>query len=236
MFEMVGVSFGATLAGCFFLVGTAGAAMYFFMRRKHDEERHRQEEERRLLSFEQMQTIVTEEIKNVRELVTVRKTFTAEISFADDKKIPYLDFHMPGSDRKFQMSYSGTITCGCDLDAIRFERGELSDCVKIIVPPSRILDMYADINSFKIHHQSAGILADDLKLEHQKDLVVEDLEAQKNRAVHEGILEQADESVRQMLTAIISRRGLNQNFEFEIIFRGNSNTRVLNSSQQNLLR
>lgn len=229
MFDMLGATFGATFAGCLFLVGTAGAAMYFFMGRKHDEERHKQEEERRTISFQQMQTIITEEIKNVRELITVRKNFTSEISFADDKKIPFLEVHMPGSDRKFLMDYSGTITCGCDLAAIRFMRDETTNRVKIIVPPSQILDIYADVNSFKIHHQSEGVFADNIKLEHQKEMVAEDLEAHKQLALREGILERADENFRQILAKIISKHELNQSFNIEIVLRGNSSTRVLNA-------
>jgi len=236
LFEAMGATFGAMLAGCLVLVGASGAAVYFFMKKKHDAQLHEQKEERRSISFEQMQTIIIGEIKNVRELVTVRKNFTAEISFADDKKIPFLKVHMPGSDRKFQMTYSGTITFGCDLDAIRFERDEFTDRVKIIVPPSKIFDIYADINSFKVHHQSAGILADGINLEEQKEMITTDLEAQRQRAVQEGLLAQSDENVRQMLSAIISRRGLSQIFDVEIIFRGNDNTRILNSSRQNLLR
>ncbi|MBR0261742.1 MAG: DUF4230 domain-containing protein [Selenomonadaceae bacterium] len=236
MFEMMGATFGATLAGCLALVGATGAAVYFFMRRKHDEERHEQEKEQQKISFQQMQTIVSEEIKNVHELVTVRKKFTSVISFADDKKIPLFNVHMPGSERKFLMDYSGMITCGCDLEAIRFERDEQSNRVKIIVPPSRIFDIYADINSFKIHHQSEGIFADNIKSEHRKELIAADLEAHRQLAVKEGILEQADENIRQMLASIIAKRGLNQSFNVEIVFRGNRDTRVINSSQQNLLR
>ena len=236
MFEAMGATFGATLAGCLVLVGAAGTAVYFFMRRKHDAQLQEQREERRLISLEQMQTIITDEIKNVRELITVRKNFTATISFADEKKIPLLKVRMPGSDRKFQMTYSGTITFGCDLDAIRFERDELSDRVKIIVPPSKIFDIYADVSSFKVQHQSKGFFADEIKLEEQKEMVTADLEAQKQRAVQDGLPAQADEDVRQMLSSIIYRRGLSQSFDFEIIFRGNDDTRVLHSSRQNLLR
>ena len=236
MFDMIGATFGATIAGCLFLVGTAGAAVYFFMRHKHDEEKHQQEVEQQKISFQQMQTIISEEIKNVHELITVRKNFTSVVSFADDKKIPLIKVHMPGSDRKFLMDYSGTITCGCDLEKIRFEREAVTNRVKIIVPPSQILDMYADVKSFKIHHQSEGIFADNLKIEHQQELIAADLEANKQCALQEGILERADENIRQMLTSIISRHSLNQSFDFEIVFRGNRDTRVLNSSQQNLLR
>ena len=218
-----------TLAGCLILVGAVGAAVYFFMRRKHDAEQHQQEIERQKISFEQMQTIISEEIRNVHELVTVRKTFTSVVSFADDKKIPLLGVHMPGSDRKFLMDYSGTISCGCDLEAIRFERDEESGRVRIVVPPSQILDMYADVNSFKIHHHDEGILADNIELEHQKDLIAADLEAHKQRALQEGILNRANENVQQMLTAIIARRGISQSFDVEIVFANQSDIKSLNA-------
>lgn len=236
MFDMLGATFGATLAGCLMLVGVSGAAVYFFMRRRHDEQIHKREEEQRKISFQQMQTIITGEIKNVRELITSRKNFTATISFEDDKKIPLLGVHMPFSDRKFQMTYSGTITFGCDLDSIRFEQNTLTNRVKIIVPSSRIFDIYADVSTFKVQHQSEGFLADNINLEEQKEMVTADLEAQKQHAVQEGILFQSDENVRQMLTSIIFQHGLNQSFDVEIIFRGNDSTRILNSPRQDLLR
>lgn len=218
MFE----NFGSTLAVCVVLIGTTGAAVWFFMKRKKDAES-------RAMTFQQMQTIVSEEIKNVRELVTVRKNFTSVISFSDDKKIPFFKVHMPGTDRKFLMNYSGTITCGCDLDKIYFSKDELSNRVKIIVPNSQILDMYADVSSFKIHHQDSGILAADIKIEEQNEFVAADLEVQKQHALQEGILNRANENVQQMLTAIIARRGISQSFDVEIVFANQSDIKSLNA-------
>ena len=221
MFDMLGATFGATLAGCLSLAAATGAAVYFFMQRKHDAQLR--EQQQRTISFRQMQTIVTEELRNVHELITVRKNFTADISFSDDKKIPWLNVRMPASNRKFQMSYSGTITCGCDLEAIRFEQDFLTGRVKIIVPPSKILDRYADVNSFKIHHRSKEFFADEINLEQQQEMVAADLEAHVQHALREGILNQADGNVRERLASIIASRNLNRSFDFEIV-------------QQNLLR
>ncbi|MBR4905097.1 MAG: DUF4230 domain-containing protein [Selenomonadaceae bacterium] len=215
-------SFGSTLAICVVLIAMTGLAVYLFMRRKKDAEST-------AMTFQQMQTIVSEEIRNVRELVTVRKNFTSVISFNDDKKIPFFNVHMPGTDRKFLMNYSGTITCGCDLDKIRFSKDEMSNRVKIIVPNSQILDMYADVSSFKIHHQDAGILAENIKIEEQNEFVSADLEVQKQHALQEGILNRANENVQQMLTAIIARRGINQNFDVEIVFANQSDLKALNA-------
>ena len=127
------------------------------------------------------------------------------------------------------MNYSGTITCGCDLDKIYFSKDEMSNRVKIIVPNSQILDMYADVSSFKIHHQDAGILAENIKIEEQNEFVSADLEVQKQHALQEGILNRANENVQQMLTAIIARRGINQNFDVEIVFANQSDLKALNA-------
>ncbi|MBR4642921.1 MAG: DUF4230 domain-containing protein [Selenomonadaceae bacterium] len=225
MFEAFGASLGLTLGGCLFLAATSGAAVYFFMKRKKGDESE---------SLRQMQTILYEEIHRVRELVTIRKPFAGDISFDDDRKIFNTNVHMPFSDRKLVMTYSGMIVCGCDLDKIRLARE--GNTVKIFVPRSRILDYYADIKSFKVHYKDTGLLAKDFQIEEQNAIIKADLENRQWKAVQSGILAQADEEVRQELTAIISRCGLNKNFDVEIVFRGNDNARILNSSQQNLLR
>ena len=225
MFEAFGASLGLTLGGCLFLVATSGAAVYFFMKRKKGDESD---------SLRQMQTILYEEIRRVRELVTIRKPLLGDISFNDDRKIFNTNVHMPFSDRKLVMKYSGMIVCGCDLDKIHAV-GE-GNSVKIIVPRSRILDCYADVKSFKVLYKDTGLLAKDFQIEEQHALIQADLDNKQREAIQSGILTQADEEVRQMLTNIIVRCGLNQNFDFEIVFKDNDNARTLNLSQQNLLR
>lgn len=235
MNTLLAATSGATLVGCLFIVIATGAAVYFFMKKNCAEERANSAEER-ATSFQQMQTIIFEEIKNVRELVTIRKNFTSMISFSDDKKIPLLNVHMPGSDRKFLMNYAGTITCGCDLDKIRIKREETTgNRVKIVVPHSQILDIYANVNSFQIHHQETGILADNFVIQDQHELIKADLEKEHKRALNEGLLERADENIRQMLMSIVERRGLNSGFEVEVVFT-DSDAPALLDSPQNLLR
>ena len=225
MFEAFGASLGLTIGGCLFLVATSGAAVYFFMKRKKGNESD---------FLRQVQTILYEEILKVRELVTIRKPLHGDISFNDDRKIPKTKVHMPFSDRKLIMTYSGMIACGCDLDKIRMVQEGTG--IKIIVPRSRILDCYADVKSFKVHYKDTGLLAKDFQIEEQNALIVADLDNKQLEAVQSGILTQADEEVRQMLTNIVERCGLNQSFDVEIFFKENDNARTLNLSQQNLLR
>lgn len=223
----LGATFGITFVGGLFLVIATGAAVYFFMKKNRAEER--------AVSFEQAQKIIFEEMRNVSELITVRKNFTSMISFNDDKKIPLIDVHMPGSSRKFLMNYTGTITSGCDINKIRIQREGVGNHLKILVPHSQILDAYANVNSFQIHHQDTGIFASDFKIEDQHELIKADVEDNRQKALREGLLERADDNIRQMLSSIFERRGLNQSFEVEIVFT-HSEAPSLPSSIQNLLR
>lgn len=184
-------------------------------------------------SVRQMQTILYEEIHKVRELVTIRKPFTSEVPFNDDRKIFKTNIHMPFSDRKILITYSGMIVCGCDLDKIRLARED--NHIKILVPHSRILDCYADVKSFKISYQDAGLLAKDFQIEEQNALIKADLEKRQREAVQKGLLTEANEEVRQMLANIIERRGLNQNFDVQIIFLRQGNSQIVTASQ-NFLR
>ena len=108
-----------------------------------------------------------------------------------------------------------------------FERS--GNNAKILVPPSRIFDEYADVNSFKIHHQSVGLLSEDIEIEEQNDFIKEDLECQRQKVPQEGLLARAEENVRQMLATIISKRGLNENFNVAIVLLNQSETRALNA-------
>lgn len=223
MFEAFGASLGLTLGGCLALVVTTGAAVYFFTKRKKNDESD---------IVQQMQTILYEEMHRVRELVTIRKPFPGNISFEDDKKI-FKNVHMPFSDRKLVMTYSGMIVCGCDLDKIRLERE--GNNIKVRVPRSRILDCYANVHSFKVHYKDTGLLAKDFQIEEQNALIKADLEARQRKALQDGTLAQADEEVRQMLTSIIEQRGLNRNFDVQIVFLQQSNSNLLDVPQ-NFLR
>ena len=168
-------------------------------------------------SIQKLQAIVLEEIKNVSELATFRKNFKSTLKFEDVTQ--FLDFQIPGTSRKFSMDYTGTIVCGCDLSKIRIEREENSkNRVKITVPQSKILDIYADVNSFKIHSQEAGIFAENIKIEEQNELIAKDLESQKKSAIQDGIIELSNENIRQVLTSIIAGKNLDKNFQIDIEF------------------
>lgn len=218
-------NFGSTLAVMLVIVAVTCAAAYFFVK-------HRKVKEQQM-SFEQLQSVIYEEIQDVCELALVRKNFSSVVSVDVDKKIPFLNVHMPGSSRKFLMDYTGTIVCGFDLSGVKVVRdGTFGNKVKVFMPPSKILDIYADVNSFNIRLKDAGLLASNIKIEEQNDWVAKDVAEQGRRAVQEGLLLRADDNARKMLLSRIESRGLNGSFDLDIVtLNAGNNVRQLNAPE-----
>ena len=152
-------------------------------------------------------------IQNVNELATVRERFQSIVSFSEGWEVPLLKVNFPGTTRKFMMRYSGVIVCGNDLSQVNISEQFAVNRVRIVVPRSRIMDIYADIHSFEVYDQQAGIFTS-IRLEDQNHEVMADLEEMRRHALKDGILAQADENTRRILTSIVAATGM----EAEIVF------------------
>ena len=163
-----------------------------------------------------VRTTILSGIQNVSELATIRERFQSIVSFSDGVKIPGLNMNIPGTTRKFMLKYYGTIVCGCDLSKAQVSERFDVNRVKITLPHSEILDIYADVHSFEVYDQSAGIFTS-VKLEDQNREVDSDLLKVKAHELERGILSQSDENVRKILTSVVASTGM----EAEIVFTGN---------------
>ena len=163
-----------------------------------------------------VRTTILSGIQNVSELATIRERFQSIVSFSDGVKIPGLDINIPGTTRKFMLKYYGTIVCGCDLSKAQVSERFDVNRVRITLPHSEILDIYADVHSFEVYDQSAGIFTS-VKLEDQNREVDSDLLKVKAHELDRGILTQSDENVRKILTSVVASTGM----EAEIVFTGN---------------
>lgn len=160
-----------------------------------------------------VRSAILQGIQNVNELATVRERFQSIVSFSDGKQMPFLGFCLPGTTRKFIMRYAGVIVCGNDLSRLDISERFAVNRVRVVVPRSRILDIYADIQSFEVYDQQAGLFTS-IRLEDQNREVTADLEEMRQNALKSGILSQADENTRRILTSIVATTGM----EAEIVF------------------
>ena len=160
-----------------------------------------------------VRSAILQGIQNVNDLATVRERFQSIVSFSDGKQMPFLGFCLPGTTRKFIMRYAGVIVCGNDLSRLDISERFAVNRVRVVVPRSRILDIYADVQSFEVYDQQAGLFTS-IRLEDQNREVTADLEEMRQNALKSGILSQADENTRRILTSIVATTGM----EAEIVF------------------
>lgn len=168
-----------------------------------------------------VRTMILSGIQNVSELATIRERFQSIVTFSDGVKIPGLNINFPGTTRKFMMKYYGTIVCGCDLSKAQVSERFGVNRVRITLPESEVLDVYADVRSFEVYDQSAGIFTS-VKLEDQNREVNADLEKVKTHEVAEGILQRSNENVRKVLGSVAASVGM----EAEIVFTGKDRSAI----------
>lgn len=152
-------------------------------------------------------------IRNVKELATLRQSFQSIVMYEDSKAMPLLGLTLPGTTRKFILKYSGTVVCGNDLSSIQISERFAVNRVRMVVPRSRLLDLYADMKSIQVYDQKAGIFAS-LELKDQNREIVQNLEEMRQEALQGDILHRADENTRMILTSLAASLGM----EAEVIF------------------
>ena len=150
-------------------------------------------------------------IKDVKELTTLRQQFQSVVMFEDSK--PLFGFSIPGTKRKFILKYDGVITCGNDLENIKITERFAVNNIRMIVPRSKIFDIYADMKSVQVYDQRAGLFTS-IKLSDQNREIANNLEEMRQRAMQSDILHRADENTRLILRSLAASLGM----EAEVIF------------------
>lgn len=195
-------SFGSTLAILLFV-----SVLVFLLFKKFSSPQGVVAQMTPQLSIQAVHSNILKEIKNVKELATIRATFDSVVDFSKSKQIFGKD--IPFSEQKLVLSYSGNIVCGCDLDKIRMSQSFLNNNhLMITLPNSRILDIYPDVNSFKVHSQKSQIFADKVDLDFQNNLIADDIEKKRAEYIEDGILLKSNENIRQILNSIVAPMGV----------------------------
>ena len=144
-------------------------------------------------------------IRNVKELTTLRQYFQSVVIFKDSKEL--FGVSLPGTERKFILKYGGVITCGNDLEDIRIAECRETDSVRMIVPRSKLLDIYADMTSVQVYDQKAGFFTS-IELSDQNRELANNLEEVRREALHNGILRHADENTQMFLRSLAASLGM----------------------------
>jgi len=158
-----------------------------------------------------VRSTLTQGIKNVRELTTLRQHFQSVVMFKDCKAL--FGLSIPGTERKFILKYGGVLTCGSDLENIQITERFAVNCVQVVVPRSKLIDIYADMKSVQVYDQRAGLFTS-IELGDQNREIVNNLEEVRQEAMLTDILRRTDENTRTVLTSLAASLGM----EAEVIF------------------
>ena len=180
------------------LVMSVGINVWLFRRKAHPQK-------------QSVRSTLIQGIRNVKELATVRQHFQSIVMFENSKSM--LGFSLPGTTRKFILKYSGTLTCGNDLSGIQISERFAVNRIRMVVPRSKLLDLYADMKSIQVYDQKAGIFSS-IELQDQNREIASNLEEVRQDALQSDILRRTDENTRMVLTSLAASIGM----EAEVIF------------------
>lgn len=203
-------AFFATVAVLLFIVGLSVAGAYLFLKNKEISETLEEQQE---ISAESARAIILTEIKYVKQLAVLRETFQSGIEINNSKKI--FGCSLPGTSKKLKLDYNVIVVCGCDLDKIKiagnfYNRNHL----RIILPNSEIFDIYPDINSYVVRDKDSGIFASDVQVEEQNSEIAADVRNVKQTLIDNGILEDCNKNVIQIVKSITEPLGIVAEIEF----------------------
>lgn len=209
-------SFLMTIAGLIFIVGLSiGVAYLYLEKRKLEESKNRriiepQEDE---IDVESARAIILTEVKHVKQLAVLRKTYQSGIDIKDSTKI--FGLSLPGTKKRLALDYSINVVCGCDLDKIKIA-GNFSNGrhLRINLPGSEIFDIYADINTFVVRDKDSGVFASDVQVEEQNREIAADVQSVKQNLIDSGILEESNKNVLQIIRSITEPLGITAEIEF----------------------
>jgi len=153
-------------------------------------------------------------IKNARELTTLRQHFQSVVMFKESKSLPLLGYAIPGTERKFMLKYDGVIVCGNDLENIQITERFAVNRVRLDVPGSKVLELYADMKSVQVYDQKAGFFTS-IQLDDQNREIAKNLEEVRQNAMNGDILRRADENTRAILTSLAASLGMEAEVAFD---------------------
>jgi len=182
------------------LVASVGVNVWFLKRGGHRKN-------------QSVRSVLLQGIRNVRELATIRQHFEAVVMHRDSKSL--LGLALPGTGRKFILKYSGVVTCGNDLSRIRISERFAVNRVRMEIPRSRLIDLYADMKSIQVYDQKAGIFTS-VQLEDQNREIAANLEELRHDVLKGDLLRRANENTRMVLTSLAASLGM----EAEVVFEG----------------
>ena len=140
-------------------------------------------------------------MKDIGELATQSGYFTI-VNVLDDS-IKLWDWNVPLTSSRYIFSYDGVAKAGVDFAEIDYSVSESKHEIEISLPQARLLNVEIDENSLEIYDEHKNIFTP-LSLEDVKQSRITMIDEIKERAVANGLLEQANANAKMLIRGFIS--------------------------------
>ena len=146
---------------------------------------------------------VMSRISHIQELALVKHNYTGVIGFKDYKKI--LNMNIPLTDKYFLLKYNGYLKAGVDFSRIKIN--VLTDSmVHVSIPKPEIFDTVIDEGSVQIYNESENAF-NPIKISDYNEALSREKNIMISDAVKQGILKDATDQARMVLTAMLEEMG-----------------------------
>ena len=146
---------------------------------------------------------VMSRISHIQELALVKHNYTGVIGFKDYKRI--LNINIPLTDKYFLLKYNGYLKAGVDFSRITINA--LTDSmVHVSIPRPEIFDTVIDEGSVQIYNESENAF-NPIKISDYNEALSREKNIMISDAIKQGILKDATDQARMVLTAMLEEMG-----------------------------
>lgn len=159
-------------------------------------------------------TILTNRLDSIKELSTLEYKYTKMVTYSNVKT--FYGWEVPFTEKKFIITYNGSIKSGVDLDEVNISVDNKSKEIKVTLPPAKILSHEISEDSIKIFDEKTSIF-NPLKMEDFKSFSSDQKDLVEKEAIDKGLLDEAAKRSKEAILEALSIDGLLD--EYKIIFQ-----------------
>ncbi|MGN1411422.1 MAG: DUF4230 domain-containing protein [Oscillospiraceae bacterium] len=146
-------------------------------------------------------TQITTDIQAIGELATIKYIYTDMGKFENSGK--FKGYDIPLTTKSFILSWNGTIKAGVDTTEITLDINENLKKITVNLPKAKILSHETDETSIEIFDEKNNIF-NPITLEDYSSFFEESKKDMEQRAIDNGILEDASKNAQSMITQSLS--------------------------------
>ena len=144
--------------------------------------------------------VIYEELKGIAELATVEYLFTDAARYTDSQQLG--DWNIPFTEKSFTLKWDGVIKAGIQMDQIVIDVNEGKKVITVTLPAAQILSYEVDNENIEILDEKNNVF-NPISVEDKVKLDVATENEMKDRAIRQGLLEQAQKNAEDIIARLL---------------------------------